>query len=66
MTVQAITIHCDTPDCYAHCTVESPTVGRARERAFERWGWTYRPGAPDTDTCGPCERGDTPDSQESP
>lgn len=60
MSIRAIEISCDTPDCWAYCSVDQPTAEQAREFAAERWGWTRVDGR---DVCNPCGRGDTPQAR---
>lgn len=60
MSVQGIEIVCDTPNCWAYCSVDQPTADKAREYAADRWGWTRRDGQ---DICGPCSRGYTPEAR---
>ncbi|WP_329521190.1 hypothetical protein [Spirillospora sp. NBC_01491] len=60
MSVRKIEIGCDTPACWAHCSISATTIDAARAHAAERYGWTRRDGS---DICAPCERGDTPQAR---
>lgn len=60
MSIRAIEIACETPDCGAFCSIDQPTADRARGYAAERWGWTHVDGR---DVCNPCGRGGTPDNR---
>lgn len=60
MSIRKIEIGCDTPACWAYCSLTTATAEEAREIAAGRFGWTHHDGR---DICRPCSEGNTPQSR---
>lgn len=60
VSIRRIEISCDTPDCWAYCSITAQSPEAAREEAADHYGWTRRG---DDDICRPCGQGDTPQAR---
>ena len=53
MSIRGVSLDCDTPGCWAYCSITGPTVETVVRLAVERYDWSVRDGK---HFCGPCTR----------
>lgn len=53
MSIRGVSLDCDTPGCWAYCSITAPTVETVVRLAVDRYDWSVRDGK---HFCAPCTR----------